>query len=158
MVLPNIEMNPLQVYMCYPSWTLLPHPSPYHPSGSSQCTSPKYPVSCIEPGLATRSIYDIIRISVPFSQQLLKWLSLFEYKQVFFVSLSSTAFDQCIVLYIHHYSIVLNTFNDLRKSLFFTYLNTPPAHGNYCAFNYLHSFAFLECHINGIIQYVTLPD
>ena len=27
---------------------LLPPPSPYHPSGSSQCTSPKHPVSCIE--------------------------------------------------------------------------------------------------------------
>ena len=30
---------------------LNPPPSPYHPSGSSQCTSPKHPVSCIEPGL-----------------------------------------------------------------------------------------------------------
>ena len=53
LVLPNIEMNLPQVYMCSPSWTLLPPPSPYHPSGSSQCTSPKHPVSCIEPGLAT---------------------------------------------------------------------------------------------------------
>ena len=42
LVLPNIEMNPPQVYMCSPSWTLLPPPSPYHPSGSSQCTSPKH--------------------------------------------------------------------------------------------------------------------
>ena len=33
---------------------LNPPPSPYHLSGSSQCTSPKHPVSCIEPGLATR--------------------------------------------------------------------------------------------------------
>ena len=56
-------MNPPQVYMCSPSWTLLPPPSPYHPSGSSQCTSPKHPVSRIEPELATRSIYDIIHIS-----------------------------------------------------------------------------------------------
>ena len=47
---------------------LKPPPSPYHPSGSSQCTSPKHPVSCIEPGLATHYIYDIIRISMPFSQ------------------------------------------------------------------------------------------
>ena len=46
-------MNPPQVYMCSPSWTLLLPPSPYHPSGSSQCTSPKHPVLCIEPGLAT---------------------------------------------------------------------------------------------------------
>ena len=62
LVLPNIEMNPPQVYMCSPSWTLLPPPSPYHPSGSSQCTSPKHPVLCIEPGLATRFIYDIMHI------------------------------------------------------------------------------------------------
>ena len=38
---------------------LNPPPSPYPPSGSSQCTSPKHPVSCIEPGLATRFIHDI---------------------------------------------------------------------------------------------------
>ena len=37
---------------------LNPPPSPYHLSGSSQCTSPKHPVSCIEPGLATHFIYD----------------------------------------------------------------------------------------------------
>ena len=43
LVLPNIEMNLPQVYMCAPSWTLLPPPSPYHPSGLSQCTSPKRP-------------------------------------------------------------------------------------------------------------------
>ena len=58
-VLPNIEMNPPQVYMCSPSWTLLPPPSHYHPSGSSQCTSPKHQVSFIEPGLVTRFIHDI---------------------------------------------------------------------------------------------------
>ena len=61
-------MNPPQVYMCSPSWTLLPPPSRYHPSGSSQCTSPKHPVSCIEPGLATRFIHDILHVSMPFSQ------------------------------------------------------------------------------------------
>ena len=31
--LPNIKMNPPQVYMCSPSWTLFPPPSPFHPSG-----------------------------------------------------------------------------------------------------------------------------
>ena len=70
LVLPNIEMNPPQVYMCSPSWTLLPPPSPNHPSGSSQCTSPKHPVLCIEPGLATHFIYDIIRISMPLEKTL----------------------------------------------------------------------------------------
>ena len=68
LVLPNIKMNPPQVYMCSPSWTLLPPLSPYHPSGSSQCTSPKHPVSCIEPGLATRFLHDILHVSMPFSQ------------------------------------------------------------------------------------------
>ena len=67
-VLPNIEMNPPQVYPCSPSWTLLPPPSPYPPSGSSQCTSPKHPESSIEPGLATRFIHDITHVSMPFSQ------------------------------------------------------------------------------------------
>ena len=32
--LPYIKMNLPQVYMCSPSWTLLPPPSPFHPSGS----------------------------------------------------------------------------------------------------------------------------
>ena len=45
MVLPYIKMNLPQVYMCSPSRTLLPPPSPCHPSGSSQCTSLKHPVS-----------------------------------------------------------------------------------------------------------------
>ena len=67
LVLPNVEMDPPQVYMCSPSWTLLPPPSPYHSSGSSLCTSPKHPVSCIEPGLATRFIHDVIHVSMPFS-------------------------------------------------------------------------------------------
>ena len=35
----------------------LPPPSPYHSSGSSQCTSHKHPVSCIEPGLAIHFFY-----------------------------------------------------------------------------------------------------
>jgi len=68
LVLPYINMNLPQVYMCSPSWTLLPPLSLYHPSGSSQCTSPKHPVSCIEPELATCFIYDIIHVSMPFSQ------------------------------------------------------------------------------------------
>ena len=62
MVLPYINTNPPRVYTCSPSWTPLPPPSPYHPSGSSQCTSPEHPVSCIEPGLAIRFTYDIIHI------------------------------------------------------------------------------------------------
>ena len=61
-------MNPPRVYMCSQSWTPLPPPSPYHPSRSSQCTSPKHPVSCIKPGLAIHFLDDIICVSMPFSQ------------------------------------------------------------------------------------------
>ena len=68
LVLPYINMNPPQVYMCSLSWALLPPPSPYPPSGSSQCTSPKHPVWFIEPGLVTCFMYDIIHVSMPFSQ------------------------------------------------------------------------------------------
>ena len=42
---------------------LLPHTIPL----SSQCTSPKLLVSCIEPGLAIHFLYDIIHVSMPFS-------------------------------------------------------------------------------------------
>ena len=62
LVLPYINMNPPRVYTCSPSWTPLPPPSPYHPSGSSQCTSPKLPVSCIKPGLVIHFLYDIIHV------------------------------------------------------------------------------------------------
>ena len=61
-------MNPPRVYTCSPFWNPLPPPSPYHPSGSSQYTSPKHPVSCIEPGRAIHFTYDIIYVSVLFSQ------------------------------------------------------------------------------------------
>ena len=40
----------------------------YHPSGSPQCTSPKHSVSCIKPRLAICFLYDIIHVSMPFSQ------------------------------------------------------------------------------------------
>ena len=80
LVLPYINMNPSWVYTCSPSWTPLPPPSPYHPSGSSQCTSPKHPVSCIKPGLVIRFLYDIIHVSMPFSQIICWWpLSLLPY-------------------------------------------------------------------------------
>ena len=55
LVLPYINMYLPQVYTCSPSWIPLLPASLYHPSGWSQCTSPKHPVSHIEPGLATHS-------------------------------------------------------------------------------------------------------
>ena len=88
MVLPYINMNPPQVYTCSPSWTLLPPSSPYHPSESFQCTSPKHPVSFIKPGLATHFIYDIIHVSMPFSQIIPPSPSPTEPTRLFYTSVS----------------------------------------------------------------------
>ena len=74
--------------ICSLSWTLLPPPSLYHLSGSSQCTNPKHPVSCIEPGLATHFIYDIIHVSMPFSQIIPPSPSPAESKRLFYTSMS----------------------------------------------------------------------
>ena len=73
---------------CVPHPEPLPPPSPYHPSGSSQCTSPKHPVSCIEPGLVIRFLYDIIHISMPFSQIIPHSPSPIESKRLFYTSVS----------------------------------------------------------------------
>ena len=88
MVLAYINLNPPRVCMCSPSWTPFPPPSPNHPSGSSQCTSPRHPVSCIEPGLVIRFTYDIIHVSMPFSQIILPSPSPTESKRLFYTSVS----------------------------------------------------------------------
>ena len=102
LVLPYIKMNLPQVYMCSPSWTLLPPPSPYHPSGSSQCTSPKHPVSCIKPGLAIHFTYDNIHVSMPFSQIISPLPSPTESKRLFYTSVSFLL--SCIQGYHYHLS------------------------------------------------------
>ena len=81
-------MNLPRVYTCSPSWTPLPPPSPYHSSGSSKCTSPKHPVSCIKPGLAIRFTYDNVHISMPFSQIIPPSPSPTESKRLFYTSVS----------------------------------------------------------------------
>ena len=88
LVLPYINMHPPRVYTCSPSRTPLPPPSPYHPSGSSQCTSPEHPVSCIKPGLAIHFIHDIIHVSMPFSQIIPPSPSPTESKRLFYTSVS----------------------------------------------------------------------
>ena len=88
LVLPYINMNPPWMHTCSPSWTLLPPPSPYHPSGSSQCTSPKHPVSCIEPRLAIRFLHDSVHVSMPFSQIIPPSPSPTESKSPFYTSVS----------------------------------------------------------------------
>ena len=67
---------------------LNPPPSPYHPSGSSQCTSPKHPVLCIEPGLVTHFIHYILRVSMPVSQIFPPSPSPIESKRLFYTSVS----------------------------------------------------------------------
>ena len=62
--------------------------SPYRPSGSSQCTSPKHPVSCIEPGLAICFTYDIIHVSMILSQIIPPSPSPTESKRLFYTSVS----------------------------------------------------------------------
>ena len=66
----------------------VPPTSPYHPSGSSQCTSPEHPVSCIEPGLEIHFTYDIIHVSMPFSQIIPPLPSPTESNRLFYTSVS----------------------------------------------------------------------
>ena len=77
-------------------------PSPFHPSGSSQCTSPKHPVSCIEPGLDSRFIHDILHVSMPFSQIFPLSPSLTESIRLFYTSLSLLL--SCTQGYCYHLS------------------------------------------------------
>ena len=88
LVLPYIDMNLPQVYTCSPSWTPLPPPPPNHPSGSSQCTSPEHPVSCIKTGLVIHFTYDNIHVSMPFSQIIPPSPSLTESKRLLYTFVS----------------------------------------------------------------------
>ena len=101
LVLPYISMHPPRVYTCSPSLSPLPPPSPYHPSGSSQCTSLKLPVSCIEPGLATRFLYDIIHVLMPFSQIIPPSLSHRVQKTVLYI---------CVSFAVSHTGLLLPSF------------------------------------------------
>ena len=79
-----------------------PPPTPYHLSGSSPCTSPKHPVSCIEHRLALRFLHDSIHVSVPFPKSSHPLLSL------------SLTVQKCVLIhlclfcclaYSHHYHL-----------------------------------------------------
>ena len=55
---------------------------------SSQCTSPKHPVSCIKPGLAIHFLHDNIHVSMPFSQSIPSLPSPTESKRLLYTSVS----------------------------------------------------------------------
>ena len=88
LVLPYIDMNQPRVYMRSQSWTPLPPPTSYHLSGSSPCTSPKHPVSCIEHRLAIHFFHYRIHVSIPFSQIIPPSPSPTEFKSPFYRSVS----------------------------------------------------------------------
>ena len=85
LVLPYIDMNPPWVYIYS---NPLPPASWSHPSGSSQCTSPEHPVSCIKPGLAICFIYHNIHVSMLFSQIIPPSPSPTEQKSVLYLCVS----------------------------------------------------------------------
>ena len=87
LILPYIDMNPPRVYTSSQSWIPLPPPIPYHLSGSTPCTSPKHPVSCIKHRLALRFLHDI-HISMPFSQIIPPSPSSSQSKSPFYTSVS----------------------------------------------------------------------
>ena len=72
----------------FPILNPLPPPSPCHLSGSSQCTSPKHPAPCIKPRLAIHFLYDVIHVSMPFSQIVPPSSSPTESKRLFYTSVS----------------------------------------------------------------------
>ena len=71
-----------------PSQNTLPPPSPSHLSGSSQCSGPEHPFSCIEPGLMIYFTYGNIYVSMLLSQIIPSSPSPTESKSLFFTSVS----------------------------------------------------------------------
>ena len=64
------------------------HPSPSHSSGSSQCTGPEHPVSCIKPGLVIYFTYGNITVSVLFSLIIPRPASATHSKNLLLISMS----------------------------------------------------------------------
>ena len=91
-------------------------PSPSHPSGSSQCTSPEHPVSCIVPELAIRFTYDNLHVSMPFSHIILPSPSPTESKRLFNTSVS---FCVCVSLLLSQTGLLYNKRSNVRKPLAF---------------------------------------
>ena len=84
----------ISTWICH-RYTHVPHPEPLSllpsctiPLGHPSAPAHKHPVSCIEPGLATHFIYDIIYVSMPFSQIIPPSPSATESKRLFYTSVS----------------------------------------------------------------------
>ena len=86
----------------FPILNPLPPSSPSHPSGSSQYTSPKHPVSCFERRLAICFTSDILHVSMPFSHIIPLSTSPTESKRLFYTSVSLLL--SCIQGYCYHLS------------------------------------------------------
>ena len=71
-----------------------------------KCTSPKHPVSCMEPGLVICSIYDIIHVSMPFSQEEKFYNIKKNYKWTYAKQCSASCFLYHI-MYLGHFPISL---------------------------------------------------
>ena len=100
LVLPYIDMNPPRLYVSSQTWTPLPPPTRYQLSGSSPCTSPKHPVSCIKHRPAIHFLHDSIHVSMPFSQIIPPSPSPTESKSLFYTSVSLLL--SCIKGYHYH--------------------------------------------------------
>ena len=81
-------------WICH-SYTCVPHPEPSSllpphtiPLGHPSAPAPSIQLSCIKPGLVTRFIYDIIHVSMPFSQIIPRSPSPTESKRLFYTSVS----------------------------------------------------------------------
>ena len=103
--------------MCSPFWTLLPPPSPYHPSGSTQCTSPKHPASCIEPGLASRFIHDFTCFNAILPNLPTLSLSHRVHKPILYISVSFAVSNTTTV-----YAINISITSKISHSLFLKFI------------------------------------
>ena len=97
-------------WICH-RYTCVPHPEPSSllPPHTILLDSPMHPVSCIEPGLATRFIYDIIHVSIPFSQIVPPSPSPTESKRLIYTSVSLLL--SCIQGYLN--DVIQHMFSDL---------------------------------------------
>ena len=102
----------------FPILNPLPPPSPSQPPGSSQCTSPEHPVSCIKPGLAIYFTYDNIHVSM-----LLMLYSLKSSHLTFSHRVQNTILYICVSFAVSHFRVIVTIFlNSTYTVLVFFFL------------------------------------